>query len=248
VAAESNIPVETPFSINFVNALNYTGESKMANVSLADFNEAMQYIIIPDDKLIERRAIIAAAARCSLVHAVYEVIAEGTTYDELAPLAILDGGFKDMYKGGPNENMTWCFRARRYGHPTIEKEKRSGSRARSMQTEKQALKALTDLLILFGGKVHLQEPDCKIYIFDGFDTSKKVLARRISTSPRVRDTLFSCFYLSIAQPCFIVVAHPLFVNNAFTTDILDCSQYTDLYYKYTSRADCRLFVMQRCPG
>jgi tRNA G10 N-methylase Trm11 len=67
---------------------------------------------------------------------------------------------------------------------TAGKEKRYSSNARSMKLEQEGLKALTELLIKFGGKVDLLNPDCKVYIFDGFVGNKKVLARRIAVGPR----------------------------------------------------------------
>ena len=44
--------------------------------------------------------------------------------------------------------------------------RRYSSRTRSMKIERDGLKALKDLLIQFGGKVNLEDPDCKVYIFD----------------------------------------------------------------------------------
>jgi hypothetical protein len=187
--AECNLSSDLSLSIGFANALDYTGEDVMPDIE--HFNEAMQYISfdpIPGIE-IQRDAVIKAAERCSLVHALYEVIAVADHVNELASLAIIDGAFDDMYKGGPNGNSTWCFRARNYrdlAASDIGKEKRYGASARSMTLEKDGLKALTDLLIRFGGKVNLLEPECKIYIFDGLEGTKKVLARVLAVGPKVR--------------------------------------------------------------
>ena len=61
-----------------------------------------------------------------------------------------------------------------------------------MKLEKDGLTALKDLLIKFGGKVDLENPDCKIYIFDGLQDvidgeldTRKILARRIAVGPKV---------------------------------------------------------------
>jgi hypothetical protein len=139
---------------------------------------------------ISTNDVIRAAQRCSLVHALYEVIASADDINDLAPLAIQDGGFADMYRDGENGKMTWCFRARNYRDPNMSdsgREKRYGSRARSMALEKTGLTALKELLLLFGGKVDLLDPDCKIYIFDGLVEKDKTLARRIAAGPKVRN-------------------------------------------------------------
>lgn len=180
--------------LDYKNALKYTGQAEMADVSIEHFNEAMQYVSLRNGSSpsaeITRDAIIAAVNRSSLLHACYEVIASADDINDLASIAIQDGGFEDMYRGGINEKSSWCFRARNYGDLDTSldndgKEKRYSSRARSMKMEKEGLKALTELLLKFGGKVDLLNPDCKIYIFDGLEgQNKMVLARRIAVGPR----------------------------------------------------------------
>jgi hypothetical protein len=205
--------------IHFVNALNYAGHEFMPDVNIEHFNEAMQYIIFTstndENMTISRNAIIRAAQRCSLIHALYEVIASSDTLDKLAKLAIDDGGFSDLYKGSDsnNTNSTWCFRARNYGDDVVHNNvanddgeeagdsnivgrvKRYSSRARSMGMEREGLEALADLLIRFGGKVDLLNPQVKVYLFDGLKEEsgmpRKVLARRIASGPKVR-TIASC--------------------------------------------------------
>jgi tRNA G10 N-methylase Trm11 len=44
---------------------------------------------------------------------------------------------------------------------------------------------LEPLLSTFGGAVNLLSPDCKIYVFDGLGSGRKVLARRIASGPQV---------------------------------------------------------------
>jgi hypothetical protein len=191
-------------AMTFVNALNYSGQEFMPNVNIEHFNEAMQYLLlVKSDNGGElkssfcRQSVVRAASKCSLVHALYEVIAQSDDLDKLAELAIQDGGFSDMYKGEMNDEITWCFRARNYltiQGETSEKaaprgrDKRYGSNARSMGLEERGLKALTPLLIKMGGKVDLLNPQVKIYIFDGLlvnGTPQKILARRIATGPKV---------------------------------------------------------------
>jgi len=200
-AIEAELDLPCSFSTTFTNALDYTGEEFMPEVNIEHFNEAMQYVSFSHDKngteqsiTVSRGSVIRTAQRCSLIHALYEVIASSDNLDDLADLALESGGFEDLYKGsGENENSTWCFRARNYGelpeneNVDLGRVKRYSSRARSMGMEKQGLKALTNLLIRFGGKVDLQNPQVKIYIFDGLSEGgnpRKILARQIATGPK----------------------------------------------------------------
>ena len=136
--------------------------------------------------VVSKEACIQAVQRCSLIHALYQVVAESDeSYDDLAAKAMANGGFDDMAR----KNASWCVRVRHYGeNEDFSKERRYGHRARSMALERQALQALKPLLLTFAGSVDLVEPDCKIYIFDGLgsaSSSKMVLARRIASGPRV---------------------------------------------------------------
>jgi tRNA G10 N-methylase Trm11 len=160
----------------------------MSTAMLACYNEAMQYVqvTVPDD--VPRQALVEAVERCSLVHALYEVVAEAKTYADLATIAITSDAFDDMKRGSgqATENCTWCVRARYYGEISGPiKQKRSGARSRSMNIEKEVLRALGPLLLEFGGKVNLEEPDSTIYAFDGLESAGgKVLAREIASGPR----------------------------------------------------------------
>lgn len=202
----------------FQNALQYQGDEFMPDVNMEHFNEAMQFVSFDDNDendvptRVSRTAVIAAASRCSLVHALYEVIAQSDQLDDLAELAIHDGGFVDMYhndndsnENDDDDNLSWCFRARSYlgdfamgahtegseATPYTSKSgkvKRYSSSSRSMGLERKGLKALTPLLAKLGGKVDLLNPQVKIYIFDGIHDEgrpQKVLARRIASGPRV---------------------------------------------------------------
>ncbi|KAL3944425.1 MAG: hypothetical protein SGBAC_001503 [Bacillariaceae sp.] len=193
--AELEVPAEGESMLEFKNALNYNGQAQMADVNIEHFNEAMQFVALneescSEDIAVSRDAIVSTVERSALVHACYEVIAASENIEELAELAIQDGGFEDMYKGATNEKASWCFRARNYGDipstndNVVGKEKRYSSSARSMKLEKEGLKALTELLLKFGGKVDLLNPECKVYIFDGLEGGMKLLARRIATGPR----------------------------------------------------------------
>jgi hypothetical protein len=196
--------------VNFVNALNYTGDEFMLDMNVEHFNEAMQFVSFGDDSItVSRDDVIRTVQRCSLVSGLFEIVASSDNLDDLAPRAIENGGFSDLFKGASNEKATWCFRARSYGARLYDADdkvqdvnsskkgrtKRYSSRTRSMKIEKDGLKALTSLLIQFGGKVDLENPDEKIYIFDGLedetsdDDCSKILARRIASGPQVRNSL-----------------------------------------------------------
>jgi hypothetical protein len=204
-AVEAEIGTSHPLGIQFDNALTYSGDEFMPDVNVEHFNEAMQFVSLPQTNMdravpeISRNAVIKAASRCSLIHALYEVVVTSDTLEDLAQLAIQDGGFDDLYEGAENEACTWCFRARDYspaalvksneGESTLGRAKRYGASARSMKLETKGLNALKDLLIQFGGKVDLKNPQVKVYIFDGLQESsnaRKILARRIADGPKVR--------------------------------------------------------------
>ena len=187
-------------TVHFSNALHYDGlgnkrnDPVMTELRANAFNHAMQYLDIVLDKKDDAIAplttqdCIRAVERCSLIHALYEIVAEtdNETYDDLAVQTLENGAFYDM----TSNNATWCMRLRHYGakvnetNDSIHKERRYGHRARSMALERQALQALKPLLLTFAGRVDLEHPECKIYVLDGLTRSSKVLARRIATGAR----------------------------------------------------------------
>jgi tRNA G10 N-methylase Trm11 len=181
--------IEDLSTIDFQNALNYTGQDvRMDPESKRDsFNQAMQYIKIP--KNVPLQACVEAARRSSLIHALYLVAAEGESYQDLGPIAMENGSFDDMKKGAENSQASWCVRARYYqGEASAVYGKNlryGGRRTRSTSREKEALQALEPLLAEFGGRVNLKEPDEKIYIFDGLTQKDITLARRLASGPRV---------------------------------------------------------------
>jgi len=184
-----------PPTITFTNALECNiDEFGQEQVDL--YNEAMQYITLAadDDNDSTRHALYDATERCSLVHAIYQIMAVGHVPEDLAPKAIENGGFADMVvtplpNDGTSSNnknyqkqypLTWCVRARNYGGSTG----RHSEKARSMTLEQSMLIALTPLLKTFTGKAHLANPDCKIYVFDGLlGTFPMILARRRARGP-----------------------------------------------------------------
>lgn len=190
--------------VKFSNALEYSGTAELNDRLLAAFEEAMQFIDLDatangiEEELFTKEVVMEAANRSSLLHAVYEVIAEADNYQDLGKMAERDGGFADMMAGGENENDTWCVRVRHYGDYSDEgrdaaKAKRYGAGARSMKLEQVALRALKPLLLKLGGAVSLDQPDCKIYVFDGVKGDQKVLARRVAVGPKVGLFFFSSY-------------------------------------------------------
>ena len=174
-------------SVHFTNALHYSGATDMPPAKRERFNNAMQYVrAAANDNIIPKHAFCRAAERSALVHALYEVVARGTSCAELASLALAQGAFGDMVLPRPKgyEAATWCVRVRHYG-ADAKSEKRYGSRTRSLTLEKKALRELEPLLKTFSGAVNLRQPDCKIYVFDGIgEAGEMVLARRLVTGPQ----------------------------------------------------------------
>ena len=176
-------------SIHFENALNYTGTQLTSPLKINAYNQAMQYLFLPDT--ISLSSCIEAAKRCSLIHSLYLSVAEtdsrynidnnntsNDSYDQLAHIAVRNNAFADMRVGGINAHQSWCVRVRHYGSDnnangddqeatSSRNDRRYGERTRSITLERRALTALTPLLRDLGGKVNLHQPDCKIYVFDG---------------------------------------------------------------------------------
>ena len=253
LAAELNIEHEDQLDIQFISALNYTGEERLPDGRIEHYNEAMQYMSLPEgDSIVTREGVIAAVQRCSLVHALYEVISVGDDWKTLCARAMDDGGFLDLYQGGINEKDSWCFRVRNFEHldlgnnddPNVSaKEKRYGSNARSMKLEKEGLDALEELMVLFGGKVDLRNPDCKIYAFDGLVHAQKALTRRIAISPKVRTVRAKNRHPRIFETS----------NNspAFSLSLLDFyhqPQYKNLRHEYSIGTNCCLFTREYWSG
>jgi Putative RNA methylase family UPF0020 len=198
--------------IHFENALNYTGTKLRSPLKIKGYNQAMQYLFVPET--ITLSSCLEAAKRCSLIHALYLIAAETDTrnastdsYDRLANIAVENDAFADMQVGQVNANQTWSLRVRHYGSSNSNdndddqdsmsnnKDRRYGERTRSISLEKRALKALTPVLCALEGKVKLHNPDCRIYVFDGLlprsnghrttDLSEQPLATRLILARRI---------------------------------------------------------------
>jgi tRNA G10 N-methylase Trm11 len=156
-------------------------------------NRAMQYLEIRNTTQsttipISRRDLVRTAHRCSLVHAIYEVVARGNTMESLAATALSASALHDMYRGKENANASWCLRVRHFGTSAGDKHERmrvGEQTARSMEKERAALHFLKPLLMQVGGRVDLHAPDAMLCVLDGLSNNKVVLARRLATGPRV---------------------------------------------------------------
>lgn len=189
--------------ISFANALalntSRTSTGIMATIKEDAYNQAMQYICTNHTELsLEHFA--RAARRCSLVHALYQIVATTNisdhnnnttaTYEELCDVAMAGADFSDLQD--PSLQVSWCVRVRHYDAmgPVDADLPRYGHRTRSCQRERAALRALTPLLLTFTGPVRLEQPDCKIYIFDGVigrqdaTHTTSVLTKRIARGVR----------------------------------------------------------------
>ena len=171
---------ETP-ELNFINALDCHPDLLFGKEQVQLYNEAMQYIIYNETK-IPRQALYKATQRCSLVHAIYQVVAMGKNHEELTHNSLVDSEetFADLQQTN-GTSKSWCVRARNYGPHALG---RHSHKARSMTLEKKLLVTLTPLLSTFTGPVNLSHPDAKIYVFDGLlGDYPTVLARRAAVGP-----------------------------------------------------------------
>uniref|UniRef100_A0A7S2YLU9 Ribosomal RNA large subunit methyltransferase K/L-like methyltransferase domain-containing protein n=1 Tax=Entomoneis paludosa TaxID=265537 RepID=A0A7S2YLU9_9STRA len=169
----------------------------MPEEKVSEFNEAMQYVRVLRDVTtsdeITQLDFVRATQRCSLVHALYQVVSRSDSYEGLSEVALQNGNMIDMQPGKENQNATWCFRVRHYGQASgTKKQKRHGDRTRSVSQERIALKEMTPLFMTFGGAVDLENPDCKLYVFDGVkpipeqkQEDTKILTRQIATGPQI---------------------------------------------------------------
>ena len=243
-------PCGTELPIAFQDALSYDASVEMSEMKIASFNSAMQSIeFIPNAadvdimNVLVPEAFMKAAQRCSLVHAIYKVVAEQDTYNDLSDAAMRGRDFNDVMVGGANQNATWALRVRHYGDMSTEKKaKRYGARARSITLEREALKALKPLLLKFGGRVDLLNPDCKIYVFDGLLGRKKVLARRLATGPQVSEWA-RLFQQCPKSSCMLT---PILAMTQ--TGFHHGSQYANLRHKHAAMSNCSVRHVQRCWG
>ena len=171
---------------------SYTFRFNDASPTVDEFDDsygAMQYIDKFDEiqckdsgasqhtlQAIEKDNLVQSAQRCSLIRYVYEIVAVGDTYEDLAKSAIEYGRLDDMIMiteptnyEEDNNMKSWSLRLREYGES--DKNKRYGTRKRSsMSKEREALQSMGSILLKkFVGPVNLSNPDCPLHILEGLN-------------------------------------------------------------------------------
>lgn len=171
-------------------SLDFNGAREMSNYQKYSFENAMQYVDISGIDVLTKTEIIQTARRCSLVRSVFEILAQGETYEELAKNALESYRLQDMMKGGTNSQVSWRVRMRQYGgQAKTVKQKQYGKKMRSpIQAERDAILQMGELFGQFTGPVDLKNAAVSLYILEGLapsnnDTSSsqpKVLARLLT--------------------------------------------------------------------
>ncbi len=102
--ANTNANAKSEIDLNFSPALssNFTMAEEMVDEDeMQAYENAMQYISALDNNteknasiLLSDEDLIKTVQRCSLVRSLYEIVAEGETYPELAKNALASGNFK----------------------------------------------------------------------------------------------------------------------------------------------------------
>jgi 16S rRNA G966 N2-methylase RsmD len=129
------------YAISFSNALQYSGKAEMPTHKRIRFNSAMQYLHLEQKttttttaatrSIVPLELLIHAAERCSLIHAMYQVVASAavtsspsssqdeasssSSYERLSERALQGGLLDSMRRGNVEEHSTWCVRVRYYG-------------------------------------------------------------------------------------------------------------------------------------
>lgn len=217
-------------SIQYKNALSASFDLnlEMTEYQTELYQNAMQYIkVLENDDHnsntldIENEIWIETAQRCSLIRGLYEVVAEGDTYEELALSAIANHRLDDIMINGINENSTWRLRLRQYGSSASETKLRQyGKKMRSpMSQEREVVYRLKELLIKLGGDVDLKDADVSLYVFEGLididgKSNRKVLARLLTKGGGGKSGLAMTSIAPVKRLC--VTTTPLAPIEAFT--------------------------------
>mmetsp|Transcript_25761 Transcript_25761/g.53815 ORF Transcript_25761/g.53815 Transcript_25761/m.53815 type:complete len:556 (-) Transcript_25761:190-1857(-) len=177
----------------FTNAFTYNprrnGQQLPASVSLCQvemYNQALQYVNFTTDSSgtnssricneITSENILSATARCSLIHATFLVLADGTSYPELVERSLLSRIIEDTMQeyGAKATTKTWRVRRHEFSFVDDDNNPRFGKEStRSVTKERGVLPHLEPILTQFGGKVDLKDPDCDIYLFEGLSDNEE---------------------------------------------------------------------------
>jgi len=198
-ALASRLPVELNANSKFEIDLNFS-PALSSNFTMAEemvdederqaYENAMQYISALDNTNVEKYAsnllfdedLIKTVQRCSLVRSLYEIVAEGETYPELAKNALASGNLHDMMNTGRSSDASWRVRLRQYGNTArLEKRKQYGRQMKSpVKSEREAIHQMGELFDEFTGPVDLNNAEITLYLFEGLLGREKVLARLLT--------------------------------------------------------------------
>jgi hypothetical protein len=210
--------------LEFTNALLYDFDDRDVHPEkeLLLYESGLQFMTGSSAQLISSQVLTQAATRCSLIRAVYEIICEADTYKELSEQAVEKGTLADVMVGGVNQNDTWCVRLRQFGSASADSPSavRYGKSKRSpLRLEREAISLMDPLFSRMGGRVKLEDPDCKLNIFEGMIGKQKILAQTIASGIKVRHVLptygkrQTIIYYAL---CLLTVFFLRFQNNEIT--------------------------------
>ena len=177
--------------IDFAPALssNFKMADKMSDYERHSYENAMQFVDFKDDDddnddqgtgTYSNKLLMKTVQRCSLIRSMYEIVAEGDTYQELAKNALDSGNLQDMIsEDGTSASASWRVSMRQYGEfAKGDKQKQYGKNMRSpLGSEREAINQMGDLFAELKGPVDLKNADVNLYLFEGLVGKQKVLAR-----------------------------------------------------------------------
>lgn len=170
-------------SVDFSPALasDFSLANEMTDYERHAYENAMQYLDVDHDheETYSNKDLIEAGERCSLIRSIYEIVAEGDTFEELAKNALESGNLHDMMANGTNAEASWRVSLRQYGrYAKIDKQKQYGKKMRSpMTSEREAMIQMKDFFTELVGPVDLKNANVSLYLFEGLVGRQKVLAR-----------------------------------------------------------------------
>ena len=191
LASRLHVPVRAELNaeIDFSPALssNFTMAEEMDEYERHAYENAMQYISALDveknePNLLSDEDLIKTVQRCSLIRSLFEIVAEGEAYPELAKNALASGNLHAMMENGSNSDASWRVRMRQYGgEAKPEKQKQYGRQMKSpVKLEREAIHQMGELFEEFTGPVDLNNAEITLYLFEGLLGRKKVLARLLT--------------------------------------------------------------------
>eukprot|EP00557_Chaetoceros_sp_GSL56_P001165 CAMPEP_0176489452 /NCGR_PEP_ID=MMETSP0200_2-20121128/7295_1 /TAXON_ID=947934 /ORGANISM="Chaetoceros sp., Strain GSL56" /LENGTH=485 /DNA_ID=CAMNT_0017886593 /DNA_START=265 /DNA_END=1719 /DNA_ORIENTATION=+ len=164
-------------------SLDFHGAQDMSDYEKYAFENAMQYLDLSGGAAncdVTKDELVQTVQRCSLVRSLFEIIAQGNSYEELAMNALQSNRLLDLMdeSGGANSDasasVSWRVRMRQYGGQakTLNKQKQYGKKMRSpLQAEREAILQMGDLFKEFTGPVDLKNAHVSLYILEGLITT-----------------------------------------------------------------------------